>query len=135
MHVSNPTRNAHGQSGSTLIEVAVAMATVAILSFSVMLGFSTASTQDRQAREIAQLQDGAVAALEFWESLPHDVLIGLAGFTFAIPPTGQVQVTVTVTEVSNDLISLEAVAVDASTGRNPVRLVTLKTRKEEVSLQ
>ncbi len=121
-----------GQSGSTLIEVAVAMATVAILSFSVLLGFSTATTQDRQAYEVTRVQNSATAMLEIIESIPHDDLKAIAGIQFSIYLDSHV-ITAQVTEVSDDLLALEATAMVASDGSYPVRLVTLKTRKEELN--
>lgn len=136
MQSTSRMRTTRSQDGSTLVEVAVAMATVAILAFSVMLGFSTSTSQDRQALEVTRLQDAAVALLETFESRDHDELLLLDGWSLPIvPENSSILATITFTEVSDDLVALEVVAVDETTGLNPVRLVTLKTRKEEVSLQ
>ena len=57
------------QSGFTLIEVSIAMATVAVLAFGVMLAFTTSSIQDRDAYETTRTQNIAVSMMEQVEAM------------------------------------------------------------------
>ena len=120
------------EQGTTLVEVAVAMSTVAILAFGIMLGFTTAGVQDRQSYEVSRSQNVCVSMLEQVESADYTELLQIAGappLQFAV---GRWRFSVQVTQIQGDLLALEATCQEASSGSYPVRLVTLKTLKEEL---
>ena len=118
------------EAGSTLIEVAIAMATIAVLAFGVLLGFTTASSQDRQSYEFTRAQNACTATIETIEAMPYELLFQYAGpqlpYTF-----GEWDLTIQITQVQNDLLALSVTAVSNADGSNQVSLVTLKTMKEE----
>ena len=119
------------QDGMTLIEVSIAMATVAIISFGVLLGFSTASAQDRQAFEVTRSQHTAIAMLEQVEATPYEDLFAVAGIPFQVV-LGKYTYDVQVTQIQADLLALEVICRSTADGSYSIRLVTMKTLKEEL---
>ncbi len=119
------------EGGTTLVEVAVAMTVVAILAFGILLGFTTADIQDREAYELTRSQNVCTSMLEQVESLTFTELLNYTGqvVTFDIDKW---HFDVTVNQIQGDLISIEVVSQARSDGSHRVRLVTLKTLKEEV---
>ncbi|HGY91492.1 MAG TPA: hypothetical protein ENK43_10000 [Planctomycetes bacterium] len=119
------------ESGTTLVEVAVAMTVVAILAFGILLGFTTADIQDREAYELTRSQNVCTSMLEQVESLSFTDLLNYTGqvVTFDIDKW---HFDVTVNQLQGDLLSIEVVSTARADGSHRVRLVTLKTLKEEI---
>ncbi len=120
----------HGQAGFTLLEVAIAMVTMAVLAFGVMFGFTAASGQDRQAYELQRSQNHAVSLIEQVESFEYDVLFAISGNELVFN-VENMRYRVTVTQIQSDLLAISARVDHAANGAYPVTLTTLKTMKQE----
>jgi Tfp pilus assembly protein PilV len=119
------------QDGFTLIEVAVAMSTTAILSLGVLLAFSTSGIQDRGAYETTRSQNVCVAMMEQIESMSFSELQLIAGAPLTFPIERWTFV-VQVAQITPDLVSIETRARVSSENGGWLRVATLKARKQEV---
>ena len=118
--------------GFSLIEIAIAITSTAILALGVMMVFTTAGVQDRDAYETTRTQNVCASLMEQVEAFTFDELAVFAGNSFSWT-TERWTVTVTVTQLQNDLIAVETQSrVTSNPDEEPVRLVTLKAIKDEV---
>ncbi|MCB9831285.1 MAG: type II secretion system protein [Planctomycetes bacterium] len=118
------------QQGFTLLEVAIAMMVLAILSFGVMYGFTMAAGQDRDSYELQRAQNHAVSLIEQAESFDYATLFSIAGqeLTFEVE---NMHYSLLVTQIEGDLLAIEATVSRASDGAYAVTLTTLRTMKDE----
>ncbi len=123
--------NRRDESGTTLVEVAIAMTVVAILAFGILLGFTTADIQDREAYELTRSQNVCTSMLEQVESLTFADLLNYTG-QVVVFDIDKWHFDVTVNQLQGDLLSIEVVSTSRADGSHRVRLVTLKTLKEEI---
>ncbi len=118
------------EAGFSLLEVAIAMSTIAILSFGVMFGFTISTSQDRDAYEFQRSQALAQELIEQAESFSYDELFNIAGAP--LPFTrGNFTCTITVTQIQADLLAVVADVRTTDSGAYQVTLTTLKTLKQE----
>ncbi len=118
------------EAGFSLLEVAIAMSTIAILSFGVMFGFTISTSQDRDAYEFQRSQAKAQELIEQAESFSYDDLFNIAGDPLVFFQ-GDLTCTITVTQIQADLLAVVADVRTTGTGRYQVTLTTLKTLKQE----
>jgi Tfp pilus assembly protein PilV len=118
--------------GFSLIEIAIAITSTAILALGVMMVFTTAGVQDRDAYETTRTQNVCASLMEQVEAFTFAELAVFAGGTFGWTE-GRWTVQVTVTQIKTDLIAVETrTDVTDDPDDVPVRLVTLKAIKDEV---
>ena len=118
------------EAGFTLLEVAIAMTTVAMLAFGVMFGFTTSSFNDRDAFELQRSQSHAVSLLEQAESFDYATLLAVAGQELVFQVEGM-RYSLMITQIQADLIALRATVQNQASGAHRVTLTTLKTMKRE----
>lgn len=118
--------------GFSLIEIAIAITSTAALALGVMMVFTTAGVQDRDAYEVTRTQNVAASLMEQVEAFSFDELAAFAGNTFTWI-IDKWRVTITVTQIQSDLLAVETTARAASDpNETPMRLVTLKAIKDDV---
>ena len=118
--------------GFSLIEVAIAITSTAALALGVMMVFTTAGVQDRDAYEVTRTQNVAASLMEQAEAFSFDELAVFAGNSFGWT-VERWEVQITVTQLQTDLIAVETTAlVGGDPNAVPIRLVTLKAIKDDV---
>ena len=118
------------QGGFSLLEVAIAMSTLAVLSFGVMFGFTLSGSQDREAYEIQRAQAQAQELIEQAESFSYEDLLAMVGNPVPFNQ-GDFTCTITVTQIQGDLLAIVANVKNTQNGAYEVSLTTLKTMKQE----
>ncbi|MFT7617896.1 MAG: type II secretory pathway pseudopilin PulG [Planctomycetota bacterium] len=118
------------QDGFSLLEVAIAMATIAILSFGVMFGFTITASQDRDAYELSRSQAQCQELIEQAESFSYDDLFAIAGNPMVFT-RDNLTCTINVTQIQSDLLAIVTSVETTIQGTYQVTLSTLKTQKQE----
>ncbi|MEZ6195677.1 MAG: hypothetical protein R3F20_08095 [Planctomycetota bacterium] len=120
-----------GDEGFTLIEIAVALTSTAILAVGVMLVFTTATFQDRDAYETTRTQNVCGSLMEQVEAFEFEELAVFAGNTFSWH-IERWTMTISVVQIQPDLLAIETTArVTDDPDSETLRLVTVKAIKDE----
>lgn len=118
------------EDGFSLLEVAIAMGTVAILSFGVMFGFTISSSQDRDAYEFQRSQAQCQELIEQAESFSYEELFAIAGNPMVFV-RDNLTCSINVTQIQSDLLAIVTNVQTTLDGTYQVTLTTLKTQKQE----